>query len=162
MEPDDLWAAMGPGARELNPQLKPRTAVELEVARANVSHQRAKVESVWTAQIMVHACGTDKAPGTGWLGYHTHRSDRSPAGFPDLCLVRGRRLVFAELKTDAAASKPTVEQIRWLDHLAGTTDAEVYLWRPQHWEDVQRILSAQWPIPRHWAYRAEPTRWVQS
>ena len=34
----------------------------------------------------------------GWRLYHTHNSQRSVGGFPDLLLLRGRSLVVAELK----------------------------------------------------------------
>ena len=39
-----------------------------------------------------------------WLRYHTFRADRSPAGYPDECLVKGQRLVFAEFRAWFAAS----------------------------------------------------------
>lgn len=75
----------------------------------------------------------------GWVWYHTHDSRRSPAGFPDLVLVRGRRLVFAELKREG--EKPTAEQQRWLDALAATGAVEAYLWRPSDWEEIEQTLG---------------------
>jgi hypothetical protein len=49
----------------------------------------------------------DLAKLFGWLRYHTWTSVHSPAGFPDEILLRGSRLVVAELKSarsiDAAA-----------------------------------------------------------
>ncbi|MEW6583441.1 MAG: VRR-NUC domain-containing protein, partial [Actinomycetota bacterium] len=41
----------------------------------------------------------DLARLRGWLVYHTFDSRHSAAGFPDLILARGDRLVAAELKT---------------------------------------------------------------
>lgn len=61
------------------------------------------------------------------LIYHTHRSDRSDPGFPDLVLVNDTRLVFVELKRQKA--EPTPIQKRWLYGLAAT-GVEVYVWRP--------------------------------
>lgn len=46
-----------------------------------------------------------------WRGYHTHRSDRSPAGFPDWTFVRGSRLVFAELKRAGAAARVRLDEV---------------------------------------------------
>lgn len=63
----------------------------------------------------------------GWRYYHTHRSKHSPAGFPDVCAVRGERLLFAELKRET--EKPTPEQQAWLDDLTAA-GVEVHLWRP--------------------------------
>lgn len=66
-----------------------------------------------------------------WRYYHTHRSKHSPAGFPDVCAVRRDRLLFAELKREAARYKPSPDQQAWLDDLEGVGWAvEVYLWRP--------------------------------
>jgi hypothetical protein len=85
------------------------------------------------------ACVTDLARIRGWLVYHTHRSQHSEAGFPDLVLVGGRRLIFAELKTERG--KVTRPQQTWLDALGVVESAvalegpivEVCLWRPADW-----------------------------
>lgn len=83
----------------------------------------------------------------GWLVYHTYDSRRSEKGFPDLCMVRPPRLVFAELKS--ARGKVTEEQKHWLDNLAATSLQiahnaywlpEVYLWRPDDLDDALEVL----------------------
>jgi hypothetical protein len=76
----------------------------------------------------------------GWLRYHTHRSDFSPAGFPDETLARAPRLIFAELKSDNPHAKPSEAQQRWLDLLAQIPEVEVYVWRPKDLDDIVRIL----------------------
>jgi hypothetical protein len=72
----------------------------------------------------------DLAEIRGWLVYHTHDSRRSAPGFPDLVLVRGERLIFAELKSETGRVSP--DQRLWLQALE-RTDAEVYLWKPEDW-----------------------------
>src|SRR5262249_11188129 len=68
----------------------------------------------------------------GWRHYHTYRSARSPAGFPDLVLVRVEadgataRCVIAELK--AAGGRPTAAQKTWLSELGMVPGLEVCLW----------------------------------
>ena len=73
----------------------------------------------------------------GWQVYHTWNSIHSPAGFPDVCLVRESRLIFAELKTDSG--KITPAQQGWLDSLK-KTKAEVYIWRPVIFNEIVEIL----------------------
>ncbi len=92
---------------------------------------RAYSERQFQAQV------TELATLRNWVWYHTHDSRRSPAGFPDLVLVRGRRLVFAELKRERG--RLTKEQEQWLRTLQAT-DAEVYVWRPSDWPQVQETL----------------------
>lgn len=60
------------------------------------------------------------------------------AGWPDLTLVKGSRLIFAEIKSDKGRISP--DQQGWLDALQKTR-AEVYLWRPDDWPQVQEILT---------------------
>lgn len=80
----------------------------------------------------------------GWRGYHTHRSDRSEPGFPDLVLVRGDRVVWRELKTSTGRMRPAQQQ--WLDDLvAAGQDAMV--WRPADWSSgaIEADLRARAP-----------------
>lgn len=79
-----------------------------------------------------------------WKVYHTFDSRHSAAGFPDLVLVRAPHIIFAELKTDRAASKLSPAQQMWIDALAEcmptNPHVEVYVWRPANWSDVRAIL----------------------
>ena len=99
----------------------------------------------------------DLAKIYGWKYYHTWRSIHSPAGFPDVVMVRPPRLIFAELKSEKG--KLTVEQEEWLATLreCGSYPSssfiddkgisvtyqriEVYLWRPSEIEKIAEILK---------------------
>lgn len=80
----------------------------------------------------------DVATRYGWLIYHTHDSRRSRAGFPDLVMVKGSRVVYAELKK--AGNYPTAEQRTWLKalHLAGQ---EVTVWWPKDLPSIIQTLG---------------------
>ena len=68
---------------------------------------------------------TSDPPQAGYtytIGFPDH------AGFPDLVLVKDRRIIFAELKS--RDGKPSRDQAKWLQALAATGRVEVYLWRP--------------------------------
>lgn len=100
----------------------------------------------------------------GWRSYHTHDSRRSKAGFPDLVLVRGPELIFAELKTDKGRVRP--EQQEWITALqevsehadcarfiasdaGGQVRVDVYLWRPRDFDELHERLARG-------RYRSEP------
>lgn len=84
---------------------------------------------------------------------HIHDSRKSQGvGFPDLCLVRPAkideegeivapaRLIFAELKSSKGRIQP--EQQLWLSALKTLgPPVEVFLWRPEDFEDIKRILG---------------------
>jgi len=76
---------------------------------------------------------------SGWLVYHTHDSRGSEAGFPDLCMTNGRRLVFWELKTQRGSV--TIPQAQWLERLARAQLVETRIVRPSDVEDIARWLS---------------------
>jgi hypothetical protein len=71
------------------------------------------------------------------LGIHF----RPPAaGFPDLVMVRGDRLVFAELKSNTGTVRP--EHKVWLDALAELRyPVEVHIWRPREFDCVLEVLE---------------------
>ena len=75
-----------------------------------------------------------------WRVYHTHDSRRSVPGFPDLVLVKGKQLIFAELKTKRG--NLSTPQKEWLDalRLTGVT-AEV--WRPQGETAILALLEGK-------------------
>ena len=91
----------------------------------------------------------------GWRSYHTHDSRRSQAGFPDLVLVRGPELIFAELKTDTGRVRP--EQQEWIAALQAISTelvvdleqldhdshacVDVYLWRPRDFDELHARLA---------------------
>ncbi|GIV17104.1 MAG: hypothetical protein KatS3mg022_2539 [Armatimonadota bacterium] len=74
----------------------------------------------------------------GWLCYHTWHSLHSPAGFPDLVLVRPPRLLFVELKVGRNRASPA--QQHWLAQLGACPQVEVYLWTPECWAEIERTL----------------------
>jgi hypothetical protein len=74
-----------------------------------------------------------------WKVYHTHDSRRSQAGWPDLALLRGNRLICAELKS--AKGRLTLEQKVWLEALGNVPGVEVYCWRPDDWEEIVEVLK---------------------
>lgn len=77
---------------------------------------------------------------SGWKCYFTWHSIHSPAGYPDLCLVKGDRLIFAELKNEK--NKLTDDQESWLEALRGVPGVAVYIWRPQDLDDALEVLQA--------------------
>ena len=60
------------------------------------------------------------------------------AGFPDLVLVRGNRLVFSELKRENG--KPTPAQEDWISAL-DLAQAAVYVWRPRDLDAIHQVLK---------------------
>lgn len=69
----------------------------------------------------------------GWQFYHTHRSDRSDAGFPDcICVKDGRMLVF-ELKTQKG--RVSQKQREWIAAFEGVPMVLAAVVRPEPKED---------------------------
>jgi predicted carbohydrate-binding protein with CBM5 and CBM33 domain len=74
----------------------------------------------------------------GWKVYWTWSSVHSPKGFPDLVLVRGERLIFAELKTEQGVLRGPQEQ--WCQALMAVPCTEYFIWRPSDEDLVWALL----------------------
>jgi len=80
---------------------------------------------------------TDKATLLKWLWFHVADSRGSKPGFPDLCLVRGDRLIFIECKS--RKGKFRFHQREWAATLSRCTAVEYYVARPYN---LNTILDA--------------------
>lgn len=81
----------------------------------------------------------DYARLCGWRAYHAFDSRRSEPGFPDLVLVRGDRLIFAELKT--LSGRLEASQLEWLNELGAVETVESMCWRPGDWAEIEETLK---------------------
>lgn len=100
----------------------------------------------------------ETAKAFGWLVHHARPAMRQSGqwstpiqgapGYPDLTMVRGGRVIFAELKTEVG--KVTDWQERWLKELAFAGDpgsdpleggVECYVWRPSAIEEIAKVLT---------------------
>ena len=80
------------------------------------------------------------AESLGWLCYHPYDSRRSKAGWPDLVMVKGKYIIFAELKSEKG--KESEAQIEWLDALEQVKVKSVELWRPVASDgEIKRLLE---------------------
>lgn len=79
-----------------------------------------------------------------WRYYHTYRSTRSPAGFPDIAAVRensdgSSALIFLEIKTQKG--KLTVTQLEWLSLLDNVPGVVATVCRPSWWNSLVALLK---------------------
>jgi VRR-NUC domain len=72
-----------------------------------------------------------------WKVYHVHNARRSNPAWPDLVLLRGRRVIAAELKSAKGRVRP--EQRQWLDALE-VAGVEVHVFRPSDWPLIKATL----------------------
>lgn len=77
----------------------------------------------------------------GWKVYHTHDSRRSAPGFPDLCMVKPPHVVFVELKRDGG--KLSEAQEDWLAMLGKCDHVHSFVWRPEMWNAIERVLTGR-------------------
>ena len=74
----------------------------------------------------------------GWRVTHTRVGNGSDNGFPDVTMVKGGRLIFAELKF--GKGKTMSVQDDWLSDLVMVSGAECYLWYPEDWDQIVKVL----------------------
>jgi hypothetical protein len=79
-------------------------------------------------------------PGLNERGYYrTPVSGSLGAGWPDLVLVKGQRILFVELKTEKGKVTGLQEEV--LGVLGAMGYAEVYVWRPSDWSLILEVLE---------------------
>lgn len=82
----------------------------------------------------------DLARMTGFqLRYHTHRSEHSPAGFPDWCFAKRGRLVFVEAKT--TTGRVSAAQAAWIATLSTITRVDALVTRPATLQQLADLLA---------------------
>jgi hypothetical protein len=75
----------------------------------------------------------------GWKHQYWWRTFKSPKGWLDLVLARPPRLVMAEIKIPPDTIKP--EQQEWIDMWKQYPLIECYIWLPDDWDTVVKILD---------------------
>jgi hypothetical protein len=80
----------------------------------------------------------DVALRCGWVPVHFRNMRGNDDGYPDLTIIKGDRVVIAELKSTRGTV--SARQQLWIAKLAavGTT---VHVWYPRHWRDMVDVLS---------------------
>jgi hypothetical protein len=89
-------------------------------------------ERQWQLQVV------DLAKLRNWWIYHPMLSKWSEPGWPDLTLIRGPRMILAELKTDRG--KLTEHQHKVFALLDQVQGVESYVWRPADFDHVKEVL----------------------
>jgi hypothetical protein len=103
------------------------------MTNAREAVQRQQSEAAFQGQVL------ELARVLGWRCYFTWRSYHSPAGFPDLVLLRPPRLLFIELKSERGVVTP--DQDGWLADLGRVPGAEAYVFRPSQWDELVEVLN---------------------
>lgn len=75
----------------------------------------------------------------GWRFFHPFWMQRSEPGWPDCFMLRGERVVVAELKTERGKVTPAQEE--WLAAFRKIPAIEVYVWRPSDRDAIEEVLS---------------------
>ena len=81
----------------------------------------------------------------GWLHYHTHNSRRSPAGFPDLILIRGTQCFAWELKSERGQLSD--DQATWLAALNRIPGIASRVIRPSNLDEAIGLLTSRSDTP---------------
>ena len=79
------------------------------------------------------------AQAWGWTVWRTWNSKHSPAGEPDLRMVRPPRVIFAELKSETG--KLTTKQAEAVALLRECPGTWCYVWRPSDWDEIEGVLE---------------------
>ena len=96
---------------------------------------------IYASEKEFQATVVEMAQAYGWLVNgvfeQRHYAKRLSKGYPDLTMVRGKRLIVAELKSEKG--KVSEDQLLWATALRGCA-VEYYLWRPSDIEQIEELL----------------------
>ena len=70
--------------------------------------------------------------------YHTWDSRHSPAGFPDLIIIKEGRQIVVELKV--GKDNLSAEQYVWLLEFMKVKNTEVYVWWPEDKDEIDEVI----------------------
>jgi hypothetical protein len=76
----------------------------------------------------------------GWRAFYVRDSRGSPAGWPDLALLKGDRALFRELK--APGGRLSSEQREWGAALEAA-GLDYAVWTPDCWPEIEQVLTGQ-------------------
>ena len=76
-----------------------------------------------------------------WMVYHTYDSRKSTPGFPDLLMLKGKRMLVIELKTEKG--KTTKAQDEWLDAFGKVETRHVDVWQPSDNSRIVKMLTGR-------------------
>lgn len=96
-----------------------------------------RARTAWTEKAFQDAV-RELALTHNWLYYHTFDARKSPPGYVDCTLVRGPRLLCAELKMPG--KRPTPAQQAWLDALGQVRQVETRVWYPEDLDTILEVL----------------------
>ena len=100
---------------------------------AHTSRGAGVTEKQWLQQVIT------LARQRGYLVYHTHNSQKSAPGWPDVAFAKAASpLYLVELKT--THGQLSGHQRLWIDTLRQTTGLVVEVWRPDDWDTVLEVL----------------------
>ena len=80
----------------------------------------------------------------GWLVWHDNDSRRNDAGFPDLVMTKGGKIIFAELKRQKRYTiKP--KQLEWIEALglAAGPNVMATFWFPSDRDYAEAVLRGE-------------------
>ena len=80
----------------------------------------------------------------GWLVWHDNDSRRNDAGFPDLVMVKGGKIIFAELKRQKRY-KISTKQLEWIEALSKASGPNVMaaIWFPSDRDYAEAVLRGE-------------------
>lgn len=135
-EPDGLAIYCSPGCASEGNSRPREQGVKTAEAGGGFAIAVVKESPGWSeAEFQEAVC--KRAEELGWKWFHVRITRQSKAGWFDLVLWRDR-VVFAELKDETGTA--TADQLNLQDDFK-LANAEVYLWRPSDWSEIEEVLQ---------------------